>query len=63
MIITGIASCVSTLAILFLAQTFGARLTTWRGAYKHAGLAKALDTSRNKVAWMRFMVEAGWLHV
>jgi membrane protein DedA with SNARE-associated domain len=36
--VTGSASCVWTLAILFLAQTFGARLTTWLGTYKHAGL-------------------------
>jgi membrane protein DedA with SNARE-associated domain len=36
--VTGSASCVWTLAILFLAQTFGARLTSWLGTYKHAGL-------------------------
>src|SRR5262245_9143421 len=36
--VTGVASCVWTLAILFLAQTFGARLTSWLGTYKHAGL-------------------------
>jgi len=35
--ITGIASCAWTLVILFLAQTFGARLTSWLGTYKHAG--------------------------
>jgi membrane protein DedA with SNARE-associated domain len=35
---TGVASCVWTLAILFLAQTFGERLTNSLGAYKHAGL-------------------------
>jgi membrane protein DedA with SNARE-associated domain len=35
--VTGIASCLWTLAILFLAQTFGARLTSWLGTYKHAG--------------------------
>src|SRR5262245_45379014 len=33
--VTGLASCVWTLAILFLAQTFGARLTSWLGTYKH----------------------------
>jgi membrane protein DedA with SNARE-associated domain len=38
LLITGVASCVWTLAILFLAQTFGERLTNWLGAYKHAGL-------------------------
>src|SRR5262245_48858751 len=36
--ITGIASCAWTLAILFLAQTFGAGLTNWLGTYKYAGL-------------------------
>ena len=36
--ITGIASFVWTLAILVLAQTFGARLTNWLGTYQHAGL-------------------------
>ena len=36
--ITGMASFVWTLAILFLAQTFGARLANWLGTYKHAGL-------------------------
>ena len=38
LLITGVASCVWTLAILFLAQTFGERLTNWLGTYKHAGL-------------------------
>jgi membrane protein DedA with SNARE-associated domain len=38
LLITGVASCVWTLAILFLAQTFGERLTKWLGTYKHAGL-------------------------
>ncbi len=38
LIITGVASCVWTVAILFLAQTFGERLTNWLGTYKHAGL-------------------------
>jgi hypothetical protein len=37
-LITGVASCVWTLAILFLAQTCGERLTNWLGTYKHAGL-------------------------
>lgn len=36
--ITCIASCVWTLAILFLAQTFGTGLTNWIGTFKHAGL-------------------------
>jgi membrane protein DedA with SNARE-associated domain len=36
--VTGAASCLWTLAILFLAQAFGARLTSWLGTYKHAGL-------------------------
>jgi hypothetical protein len=36
--ITGVASCVWTVAILFVAQTFGERLTNWLGTYKHAGL-------------------------
>jgi membrane protein DedA with SNARE-associated domain len=35
--VTGSASCLWTLAILLLAQTFGARLTSWLGTYKHAG--------------------------
>ena len=38
MLITGVASCVWTVAILFLAQTFGERLRNWLGTYKHAGL-------------------------
>jgi len=38
LLVTGAASCLWTIAILFLAQTFGARLTTWLGTYKHAGL-------------------------
>src|SRR5882724_9223417 len=38
LLITGAASCVWTMAILFLAQTFGERLTNWLGTYKHAGL-------------------------
>jgi membrane protein DedA with SNARE-associated domain len=37
LIITGVASCVWTVAILALAQTFGQRLANWLGAYKHAG--------------------------
>jgi membrane protein DedA with SNARE-associated domain len=36
--VTGVASCVWTLAILWLAQTFGARLTHWLGTYQHAGV-------------------------
>src|SRR6266576_68648 len=38
LLITGVASCVWTVAILFLAQTFGERLTNWLGSYKHSGL-------------------------
>ncbi len=38
LVITGVASCVWSVAILFLAKTFGERLTTWLGTYKHAGL-------------------------
>src|SRR6266446_1771331 len=38
LLITGVASCAWTLAILFLAQTFGERLTNWLGTYKNAGL-------------------------
>src|SRR5437899_5461791 len=38
LLITGVASCVWTVAILFLAQTFGERLANWLGTYKHAGL-------------------------
>src|SRR5439155_3397854 len=30
--------CAWTAAILYLAQTFGERLTNWLGTYKHAGL-------------------------
>jgi membrane protein DedA with SNARE-associated domain len=37
LLITGVASCVWTLAILFLAQTFGERLTHWLGTFQHAG--------------------------
>src|SRR5260370_199743 len=36
--ITGVASCVWTMVILLLAQTFGERLANWLGTYKHAGL-------------------------
>ncbi len=38
LLITGVASCGWTVAILLLAQTFGERLTNWLGTYKHAGL-------------------------
>ncbi len=38
LLITGVASCLWTVAILFLAQTFGERLTNWLGTYEHAGL-------------------------
>jgi membrane protein DedA with SNARE-associated domain len=36
--VTGLASFLWTLAILFLAQRLGTRLTTWIGTYKDAGL-------------------------
>lgn len=36
--VTGVASCLWTIAVLFLAQAFGTRLTSWLGTYKHAGL-------------------------
>jgi membrane protein DedA with SNARE-associated domain len=36
--VTGVASCVWTLGILSLAQTFGARLADWLGTFKHASL-------------------------
>ncbi len=38
LLITGVASCVWTVVILFLVQTFGERLANWLGTYKHAGL-------------------------
>src|SRR5216684_757397 len=38
LLITGVASCVWTVAVLLLAETFGERLTHWLGTYKHAGL-------------------------
>src|SRR5262245_59294217 len=37
LIITGIASCVWTLTVLFFAQTFGARIANWLASYPHAG--------------------------
>jgi len=37
LLITGVASCIWTVAVLFLAETFGERLTAWLGTYKHAG--------------------------
>src|SRR5437667_11777710 len=37
-LITGVASCLWTVAILFLAQRFGGGLTNCLGAYRHAGL-------------------------
>jgi membrane protein DedA with SNARE-associated domain len=36
--VTGLASCGWTVLILWLAQTFGERLTSWLGEYKHGGL-------------------------
>src|SRR5439155_2657302 len=38
LLVTGVASCGWTVAILVLAQTFGQRLTNWLGTYKHAAL-------------------------
>jgi membrane protein DedA with SNARE-associated domain len=38
LLVTGVASCVWTVAVLLLAETFGERLTNWLGTYKHAGL-------------------------
>lgn len=38
LLVTGTASFVWTLAILFLAQTFGERLTAWLNQYQHGGL-------------------------
>ena len=38
LLVTGVASCGWTVAILVLAQTFGQRLNNWLGTYKHAGL-------------------------
>lgn len=38
LLVTGVASCGWTVAILVLAQTFGQRLANWLGTYKHAGL-------------------------
>ena len=38
LLITGAASCVWTIVILGLAQTFGQRLADWLGTYKHTGL-------------------------
>ena len=38
LVLTGIASCLWTVAVLFLAETFGERLANWLGTYKHAGL-------------------------
>jgi membrane protein DedA with SNARE-associated domain len=37
LLVTGIASGIWTLIVLFLAQTFGARQVHWFNAYKHAG--------------------------
>jgi len=37
LLVTGLASFVWTFLVLFLAQTFGARLFHWLNAYKHAG--------------------------
>lgn len=36
--VTGVASCVWTVIVLFFAQTFGARLAHWLGTYQQAGL-------------------------
>ncbi|MDX1953148.1 MAG: VTT domain-containing protein [Verrucomicrobiota bacterium] len=37
LLVTGIASCVWTLIVLSLAQTFGNQLSIWLGQYKHGG--------------------------
>jgi membrane protein DedA with SNARE-associated domain len=73
--ITGGASCLWTMLILFLAQTFGARLTNWLGIYKHTGLLlvgtgvvlfAALQLLRRIFTdfnWQRFMTHlARWRH-
>src|SRR5579859_4321795 len=41
LMITGIASFLWTILVLFLAEQFGARVTAWLGTYKHAGLMLA----------------------
>ncbi len=38
LLITGVASCVWTIALLALVQKFGEELGRWLGEYKHAGL-------------------------
>lgn len=38
LLVTGIASCVWTVAVLFLAQTLGSQLANWLGTYRHEGL-------------------------
>jgi membrane protein DedA with SNARE-associated domain len=38
LLVTGIASCLWTVLILLLAQTFGQQVVQWIGTYKHAGL-------------------------
>lgn len=38
LLVTGVASAIWTIIVLFLAQTFGTRLVHWLNAYKHAGL-------------------------
>lgn len=38
LLVTGVASGVWTLVVLWLAQTFGERLAAWLGQYKHGGL-------------------------
>ncbi len=38
LVVTGVASCVWTVAVLFFAQMFGTRLTSWLGTYQHVGL-------------------------
>ena len=37
LLVTGVASCVWTLAVLWIAQGFGTQLTTWLPRYKHGG--------------------------
>jgi membrane protein DedA with SNARE-associated domain len=38
LLVTGLAACGWTAGVLLLAQSFGARLPRWLGAYKHGGL-------------------------
>ncbi|MFO1475328.1 MAG: VTT domain-containing protein [Verrucomicrobiota bacterium] len=57
LLVTGVASCVWTAAILLLAQTFGGRLTYLLGAYKHAGML-LLGLGVVSVAGLQFLRRA-----